>query len=133
MGMYEFHGWFGIAESPEEADAGSLSEGLADLRDRISGIRWVTGEVKLAAYNGQYFLAVDGLVNRRRDEAQELDALLGYVADRFRGAWGLLYERSDDFTDPPGPGAFRVRVMARGVVQYRLDPFLSPCRPVIED
>ncbi|MCC3767760.1 immunity 7 family protein [Streptomyces sp. UNOC14_S4] len=131
--MYEFHGWFGIAESAEEADTGSLSEGLADLRGRISGIQWATGEAQLSVHNGQHFLTVNGLVNRRRDEARELDGLLGYVADRFPGSWGLLYERSDDFTDPPGPGAFRVRVMARGEVRVQLDPFLSPCRPVIED
>ncbi|MEV6674796.1 Imm7 family immunity protein [Streptomyces sp. NPDC051162] len=131
--MYEFHGWFGIAESAEEADTGSLSEGVTDLRDRISGIQWATGEVRLAVHNGQHFLTVNGLVNRRRDEARELDALLEHLARRFPGAWGLLYERSDDFTDPPGSGAFRVRVMARGAIQERLDPFLSPCQPVIED
>ncbi|MEU3185135.1 Imm7 family immunity protein [Streptomyces sp. NPDC006923] len=34
---------------------------------------------------------------------------------------------------PPGQGAFRVRVMARGEIHIRLDPFLSPVRPVIED
>ncbi|MEW2581541.1 Imm7 family immunity protein [Streptomyces syringium] len=133
MGMYEFHGWFGIAESAEEADTGSLSEGLADLRVRISAIHWATGGLQLAAYNGEYFLAANGLMNRRRDEARELESLLEYVAGRFPGAWGLLYERSDDFTDPPGPGSFRVRVMARGTIQDRLDPFLSPCRPTIED
>ncbi|MEV4501992.1 Imm7 family immunity protein [Streptomyces klenkii] len=131
--MYEFHGWFGIAESPEEADAGSLAQGLSDLRVRLSRIRWVTGEVRLAVHNGEYFLTANGLVNRRRDEARELEALLEYVAGRFLGAYGLLYERSDDFTDPPGPGGFHVRVMARGVLQSRFDPFLSPCRPVIED
>ncbi|MCE0447368.1 immunity 7 family protein [Streptomyces tricolor] len=26
-----------------------------------------------------------------------------------------------------------MRVMRRGVVEERLDPFLSPCNPVIED
>jgi hypothetical protein len=105
--MYEFHGWFGIAESPEEADAGTLEEGLAELRAAVDRIDWSTGEA--------------------------LDALIHFIARRFPGSWGLLYERSADMDQPPGPGAFRVRVMARGEVQDRLDPFLSPCRPVIED
>ena len=131
--MYEFHGWFGIAESTEESDAGSLTEGMADLRERISAIHWSTGGIQLAMYNGQDFLTVNGLINRRRDEAQELTALLDHVASRFPGSWGLLYERADDFGRPPGPGAFRVRVMARGTLEDRLDPFLSPCRPIIED
>jgi hypothetical protein len=131
--MYEFHGWFGIAESTEEADAGGLAEGVTDLRDRISGINWATGRVELVVFNGQYFVIANGLMNRRRDEARELDGLLGHLADRFPGAWGVLYERSDDLDVPPGQGAFRVRVLARGGIQTRLDPFLSPCRPTIED
>lgn len=46
---------------------------------------------------------------------------------------GILNERSSDMDVPPGQGAFRVRVMARGEVSVRLDPFLSPVRPIIED
>ncbi|WP_030754726.1 Imm7 family immunity protein [Streptomyces sp. NRRL F-5135] len=131
--MYEFHGWFGISESPEEADIGGLSEGIAELRALIAGIDWATGEVSLTLHNGQYFVLANGLMNRRRDEARELDQLLLYIAGRFRGAWGILYERSDDMDRPPGSGAFRVRVMAKGEVKVRMDPFLSPCYPVIED
>jgi hypothetical protein len=131
--MYEFHGWFGIAESAEESDSGSLSQGISSLRTLISSIQWSTGAAEIKNYNGQYYVVVGGLMNRRRDEADDLDSLIGYIASRFPGAWGILYERSDEFVDPPGAGAFRVRFMARGAVHSRLDPFLSPCRPVIED
>lgn len=131
--MYEFHGWFGLSESPEESDSGTLYSGVDVLRQRIACLDWATGGVHLAIHNGQHFLTVGGLMNRRRDEADELNSLLEHVASRFPGSWGVLYERSDDFDEPPGPGAFRVRVMARGILQTRLDPFLSPCRPVIED
>jgi immunity protein 7 of polymorphic toxin system len=131
--MYEFHGWFGIAESPEESDAGSLAQGVVSLREQVERIRWATGSVELQSHNGEYFVTANGLMNRRRDEADELDSLVQFIAARFPGSWGVLYERSDDFDEPPGPGAFRVRFMARGEVHTRLDPFLSPCRPVIED
>lgn len=131
--MYEFHGWFGIAESPEEADTGTLEQGIAELRERVEALDWSTGDAVLRAHNGEWFVRADGLVNRRRDEADELDALIAFIAGRFPGAWGLLYERSDDLPTPPGPGAFRVRVLARGEVTVRLDPFLSPVRPLIED
>ncbi|MET9668883.1 Imm7 family immunity protein [Streptomyces sp. NPDC006475] len=131
--MYEFHGWFGIAESPEEADAGSLDAGITELRARIAEIDWATGDVVLNVHNGEFFVLANGLMNRRRDEAAELDALLSHIATRFPGSWGLLYERAPDMDEPPGQGAFRVRVMARGEIQLRLDPFLSPVRPVIED
>jgi hypothetical protein len=36
--MYEFHGWFGIAESPEEADTGTLEQGIAELRERVEAL-----------------------------------------------------------------------------------------------
>ncbi|MFP8906026.1 Imm7 family immunity protein [Streptomyces atacamensis] len=131
--MYEFHGWFGIAESPEESDAGGLGLGIVGLQTRIADIDWATAEAELKIYNGEYFVMVNGLVNRRRDEAAELEELLRYIATRFPGSWGLLYERSADMEEPPGQNAFRVRVMARGEIHTRLDPFLSPTRPVIEE
>ncbi|WP_328614628.1 immunity 7 family protein [Amycolatopsis sp. NBC_00355] len=71
--------------------------------------------------------------NRPAALGTDLTGLLDFVARRFPGSWGLLYERSDDLERPPGPGAFRVRVMARGRLVTRLDPFLSPVNPVIED
>ena len=131
--MYEFHGWFGIAESTEESDAGGLDSGIDELRTRIAKIDWATGEAVLKVHNGEYFVLANGLMNRRRDEAAELDDLLQHIATRFPGSWGLLYERSSDMNVPPGPGAFRVRVMARGELSVRMDPFLSPVRPTIED
>ena len=79
-------------------------------------------------------LNLDGLVNRRRYEADELDGLLDHICKRFPGSYGLLYDRSDNDPDfPGGPNAFRVRVMARGRLTTRQDPFLSPVQPVIED
>ncbi|MFJ5848649.1 Imm7 family immunity protein [Streptomyces sp. NPDC092903] len=131
--MYEFHGWFGIAESPEESDTGSLDAGISEFRAEIRNIDWTTGEIALKTHNGEFFLITNGLMNRRRDEAEELDKLLQHICVRFPGSWGLLYERSPDMETPPGQGAFRVRVMARGQIRIHLDPFLSPVRPVIED
>lgn len=133
--MYEFHGWFGLSESTYESDTGTLDEGVAELRARTAALTWATGEARVAAHNGEHFLTVNGLVNRWRDEAEELVALLDFVASRFPGSYGVLYERSDDPADfdPPGDNAFRVKVMSRGRIEVRLDPFLSPCRPVIED
>ncbi|MFC8532657.1 Imm7 family immunity protein [Streptomyces sp. NPDC057249] len=69
--------------------------------------------------NGELFVAADGLMNRRRDESEELDTLLHHVCVRSPGSWGLLYARSP--------------VMARGRLHVRLEPFLSPVQPVIED
>ncbi|EWM10537.1 Imm7 family immunity protein [Kutzneria sp. 744] len=133
--MHEFHGWFGISESAYEADEGTLAEGLAELRARVAELAWSMGTVRVVVHNAREFLEVNGVANRRGVEAMELDRLLEHVATRFPGSYGLLYERSDDPADfdTPGVNAFRVRVMARGEIHTRLDPFLSPCNPVIED
>lgn len=131
--MYEFHGWFGLAETTEEADDGGLAQAVSELTAQVDALDWKTSEASVVLLNGQHFLRLTGLVNRRRDEADDVERLLGFVADRLPGSWGLLYERSDDMPTPPGPGAFRVRVVARGQVREQLDPFLSPVQPNIED
>uniref|UniRef100_UPI001E350C22 Imm7 family immunity protein n=1 Tax=Amycolatopsis bullii TaxID=941987 RepID=UPI001E350C22 len=122
-----------MAETPEEIEAERFDESLKELRKRVSAINWASGEAALKVFNGLSFLTVNGAPNRRRDEERELTELLEYVAREFPGSWGVLYERSDDMDSPPGPGAFRVRVMSRGALHLRLDPFLSPVHPVIED
>jgi Immunity protein 7 len=132
--MYEFHGWFEISESADESDLGTLGEGLEQLRTMIDTLQWPTAAATLRDFNGAHVLNLDGLVNRRRYEADDLDALLEHIGKRFPGSYGLLYDRSDnDPTFAAGPNAFRVRVMARGQLATHPDPFLSPTQPVIED
>lgn len=131
--MYEFHGWIGIAESTEEADAGNLTRLLDELREFLAQIDHDGWLLDLSFLGGQPFLTTAGLVNRMRDEARDVERIFGFVAQRLPGSYGLLYERAADLPVPPGPGAFRVRVLARGDLVERLDPFLSPCQPTIED
>jgi hypothetical protein len=78
-------------------------------------------------------LTVTANVNRRRAEAEYIEELLQFISEQLPGSWGLLHERDDETTGVPGPNAFRVRVLARGRVTEQTDPFLSPCRPMIED
>ncbi|BCM69223.1 Imm7 family immunity protein [Streptomyces tricolor] len=132
--MYEFHGWFGISEDPYEDDPGSLRAGVEELRARIGAVQWSAScKVVLDRFNGLDVVTVVGHTNHRGAEAGQLDDLVAYIARRFPGSWGLLYDRSDEGDLPNADNAFRVRVMRRGVVEERLDPFLSPCNPVIED
>lgn len=131
--MYEFHGWFGLAESTEESDVGGLDAAVDELRSRLGELNWQTTVADLSILNGQYYLTLTGLINRRRDEAVDVDEILQFIATRLVGSWGLLYERSHDIPVPPGSGAFRVRVLTRGSIRQHLDPFLSPVNPNIED
>jgi hypothetical protein len=131
--VYEFHGWVVLAESAEESDVGGLGAALDEVRARLEGSGWPPANAVLGWRNGRAVLTLEGAANRPGAEAGALDELLGFVAARLPGSYGLLYERDDERIEPPGPNAFRVRVLARGEIRDGEDPFLSPCRPVIED
>jgi hypothetical protein len=132
--LFEFHGWFGLAETTEESDVGGLETAVDDIRRLIETLNWQTARAEVYELNGEYFLGMHGLVKRRlRHEAIELETIIDEVITKLPGSYGLIYERSDDGPQPPGPGAFLVRVLARGQLVDRLDPFLSPTRRTIED
>ena len=131
--MHEFHAWIGLAESAEESDLGGLAEAVGELEELAADSKWHDAVFEVRNLNGQYFVTADGMVNRRREEGERLDLFLAVIARRLPGSWGLIYERDDEMPDPPGPNAFRVRVLARGRVVEHPDPFLSPVHPVIED
>lgn len=131
--MYTAHGWFELAESTEDTDTGNLRAAVDDLEARLQVFPSHTGFAHVHALNGSYFLVVQVFANRRRQEAEDVDALLDHLARTLPGSRGILYERDDETTAPPGPNAYRVRVLARGRITEREDPFLSPCNPVIED
>jgi hypothetical protein len=131
--MHEFHAWIGLSESTEESDQGHLRQVVDELREMVADSKWHDAIFELRNLNGQYFLTADGYVNRRREEGERLDLFLEIIARKLPGSWGLIYERDDEMPDPPGPNAFRVRMLARGKIGECRDPFLSPCNPVIED
>lgn len=131
--MYTANGWFELAEDTEESDRGNLRSVVADLEVRLQELQGHTAFSHVHALNGEYFLVVQVFANRRRHEAQQVDSLLEHLATALPGSWGILYDRDDEATEPPGPNAYRVRVLARGQITEREDPFLSPCNPVIED
>ena len=131
--MYEFHGWFGIAESPEEADTGDLEPRVRELEALLETFTWPTARWQLFNLNGMYYVTVNGLVNRMRFEAGNLDELLSFLADALPGSYGLLYERAPDMPLPAGQDSFRVRVLAKGKVREEVDSLLSPINPTIED
>lgn len=131
--MYTANGWFELAEDAEESDRGQLRAAVDDLGSRLGVFPSHTGFAHVHALNGAYFLVVQVFANRRRGEAEEVDKLLDHLARTLPGSHGLLYDRDDEATEPPGPNAYRVRVLARGRITEREDPFLSPCNPVVED
>jgi hypothetical protein len=136
--VYEHHGWFCLSENPEGADSGLLHSFLPRIQqicDRLTPP--ANGDTsntfaRLQWLNGELFLLVQGFTNRPRGDDQLLSELLAFLSANLPGSYGILYERDDERSDPPGRNAFRVRVLARGQVSERDDPFLSPCVPTIE-
>ena len=126
--MHEFYAWISLAQSPYEDDDELLEAGVAEVRDRIATANWLTAHFDLRVMNGSYIVTATGMANRVRDEGAFLDDLLTLIARVLPASYGIVYERSDETGN-----AFRVRVMARGKVTERADPFLSPANPVIED
>jgi hypothetical protein len=131
--MHEFHAWIGLAQSPAEGDDELFAQAVDEIEDLVSRSKWHDTSFQLQNLNGQYFLTATGMVNRRREEGRRLDEILDMVRRSLPGSWGVIYERDDEAPYPPGPNAFRVRIIARGLINEKLDPFLSPCSPVIED
>jgi hypothetical protein len=78
-------------------------------------------------------LYVGGNKNHRGVIGDELDQLLEWTARIAPGSYGLLYWRDDEGDPIAGPNNFQVKVMSRGEVVTRFDPFLSPFFPVVED
>jgi Immunity protein 7 len=100
----------------------------------IDALQWPTAAATLRDFNGAHVLNLNGLVNRRRYKANDLDTLLEHIGKRFPGSYRLIYDRSDiDPTFPASPNASRVRVINRGQLTTNQDPFLSPIQPAIED
>jgi hypothetical protein len=131
--MYEFHVWIGLSDSTFEQDNSQVEAVATSLAALIEVQQWPAASFAVQLLNGQYFLIGNGLVNRRRDESAFLEMLLERVTESLPESWGLVYDRDDEMPVPPGPNAFRVRTIARGVMSERLDPFLSPTMPTIED
>ena len=131
--MYEFHGWIRLAESPSEIDEGELDSKCKKLQHLFSNINWSSGKAELLLLNGGYTVVLNGIPNRRRNEAEELSQIIDYIIKNFKGAYGLVYEYDEQTQTAAGHGVFSVKVIKRGRYDLGLDPFLSPLIPVVED
>jgi hypothetical protein len=131
--MYEFHAWVGLSDSTVESDHDRIESVVAQLIELIGDPGWSAASFAVPQFNGQYFFVANGSVNRRRDEAALQEELLAMLVASLPGSWGLVHERDDAMPFPPGPNAFRTRVVARGAISERADPFLTPINPTIED
>ena len=132
--MYEFNAWFGLADSSTEDDLDHVAHVVSVMQRHIADLPpWPSVRLRLENLNGQHFLTMTGNTNRKGRESEELEELLTYIQKELPGSWGLIFERDYETTDAPGRNAYRLRVMTKGRMEERPDPFFSPINPVIED
>ncbi|WP_017622516.1 Imm7 family immunity protein [Nocardiopsis chromatogenes] len=125
--MFEFHGWLAI-KGPDTPDDEPDPEVLHRLVESASGgsslidLRWI---------NGELFLHVGGLLNRRSSEADEVFDLVEHIGSIAPGSYGLLYYHDDEMARDDG-NAFHVLAVRRGQVTEESDGHLSPVIPRLE-
>ncbi|GGM81777.1 hypothetical protein GCM10012275_60490 [Longimycelium tulufanense] len=136
--MYQFTGWIVVDEAPWEVHPSSLHPIVDQIRELVDSFPWrgdkpFSNILEIRWINGKPFVVVAGAPNHRRGEADDLEHLLHFIAERAPGSYGLIYVWDDEAQDWPGHNAFKVLVLARGKVTERADPFLSPIVPTVYD
>jgi hypothetical protein len=134
--MYEFNGWAVLKVSAAEKPDGAIGRArIAEWTSRLSKYRWTGPHIDIIDLDEQVCLRAAGMLNRNRGESDDLHELFADIARELPGSYGLLYESYDeaDLSEPPGEFAFRVLVLQKGMVSVRLDPFLSPTMPLLEN
>jgi Immunity protein 7 len=133
--MFEVHGWATIRFTPENRDRDDEEEmqqrAVAQVEDYVRTLGWGNPLMELRWMNGQAHVWIEGFRNHAAGVTDGVQALFQCIAQVAPGSYGLLYTLDDE--DAAHADAFRVYVLARGILAERSDPFLSPFVPVVED
>ncbi|PQO40123.1 hypothetical protein C5Y96_01955 [Blastopirellula marina] len=131
--MYEYHLWIELSESTEESDCGQLDSKVDALRALVRDKLSCKPNDCIVHVNYSKVFQCSGGANHRGTDHDMLLDVLKRLVELLPGSHGLVYWSDDE---SPGNAVFdgyKVLVVARGEVHERLDPFLSPKKPVVED
>lgn len=126
--MFEYHGWAVIHDDTYEDNATNLRRIIGELQQLADDFNDGSGMTDIRNINGAWYVTFAGHPNHRHD------CVFGWfkwLAEHAPGSYGLLYVRDDE--SPEFGNAFQVCCLRRGQVEVRIDPFMSPCIPVVED
>jgi hypothetical protein len=129
--MYTCYLWLDLAESTEEADAGALADKVAHLEKSVIKLLVPGSDKVVKLVNYHWVLQCSVSHNHKADTDERLRQVLRWIVEHLPGSYGLAYIMDDE--DPEYRNLFRVLVVARGHVMERVDPFLSPRVPTVED
>ncbi|GIP45721.1 hypothetical protein J45TS6_41800 [Paenibacillus sp. J45TS6] len=130
--MYQYHGWAVILESTGDEVSNEKEIKIVEaIKKYIEDLQLNVDVLDMKAVNGQYHLWMTGLWNREpslKFSPVEIMKNIGIIAP---GSYGMLYVFNDEH--PKHFNEFRVYALARGNVEEKGDPFLSPLIPVVTD
>lgn len=132
--MLEYQGWATIkgTYNADSEDDHLLQSVFSKIKSRVNEIASSNQILGLRYVNGIPRLWALGFTNHKSQDWQEIYELFEYIAKISPSSYGILSFRDDE--DPNGNyNEFQIYVLRRGEIIKQLDPFLSPCVPIIED
>lgn len=130
--MYQYHGWAVVLESTgDEASNEGKVNIFETVKKYIEDLQPKVDVLDMRAINGQYHLWMTGLWNREPSSKFSPVVIMKNIGIIAPGSYGMLYVFNDEH--PKHFNEFDVYVLARGNVEEKTDPFLSPLIPVVAD
>lgn len=130
--MYQYHGWAVVLESTgDEASNEGKVNIFETVKKYIEDLQPKVDVLDMRAINGQYHLWMTGLWNREPSSKFSPVVIMKNIGSIAPGSYGMLYVFNDEH--PKHFNEFDVYVLARGNVEEKTDPFLSPLIPVVAD
>ena len=130
--MIELHGWVTVRETYKVTfdEEEHIELIIQKIQNEIDKLRWFKPTVKVM--NDEWFLEFSLFSNRKDSRSREVFELYKRIGEIAVGSYGLIYLYDDE--DMEGKeNLFQVFSLARGIVEERVDTFLSPVIPIIED
>ena len=131
--MYDYHLWIILRESTEESDCGSLHKKINDLQHLADQKLICKPSMCIHDINYSVVMQCSGGANHRGNDHQSLLEVLEWIAEALPGSYGLVYWSDDEIPGRSIFDGYRVIILARGRLEERCDPFLSPIAPIVED
>jgi len=131
--MYTYHLWIVLRETTDDPDCGSLSKRIDELRASIKAKLLPVPTDPISQVNYKQVFQCSESHNHRGDTHSRLLDVLSWIAKSLPGSYGLVYWYDDESPGRHHFDGYRVIRIARGLLDDRYDPFLSPIAPVVED
>ena len=129
--MVELHGWLCIRACAGDEDQLPAGEEAEAMQRALALLQASPRKNDLHYQNGTPYLQTLLDANHRGREADEIVQLYREIAAIASGSYGMIYLHDDE--DVKHFNSFVVYLFRRGHCGMHIDPYFTPCIPVIED